>query len=118
MELVNTNSENSFDPTPKLKSSPVPILFISFNNDEDRCSYCGNKYSKTLRFEQKYCKNCLFWYIKYTTDDNTYLDVFIFTNNTQCIKHEATRNTDFGISNIQEWCEYCSEISCFKQIYT
>ena len=36
MELVNTNNENSFDPTPKLKSSPVPISFIPFNN-EDKC---------------------------------------------------------------------------------
>ena len=40
MELINTNSENSFDPTPRLKSSPVPILFISFNYDENKCSYC------------------------------------------------------------------------------
>ena len=36
MELINTNSENSFDPTPKLKSSPVPILFIPFNYNEDK----------------------------------------------------------------------------------
>src|SRR5256885_806297 len=116
MELVNTNSENSFDPTPKLKSSPVPILFISFNNDEDKCSYCGNKYSKTLQLKQKYCKNCLFWYIKYTTDDNIYLDVRIVTNNTRCIEHEATRNTDFCTTNIREWCEHCSEISYSNQI--
>ena len=30
MELENTNVENSFDPTPKLKSSPIPILFVPF----------------------------------------------------------------------------------------
>ncbi|UZO07251.1 uncharacterized protein OCT59_027543 [Rhizophagus irregularis] len=34
MELVNTNDENSFDPTPRLKSSPVPIKFISFNEKD------------------------------------------------------------------------------------
>ena len=75
MELINTNSENSFDPTPKLKSSPVPILFIPFDYDENKCNYCGNAYSETLALKQKYCKNCLFWYIKYITDDDTYLDV-------------------------------------------
>src|SRR3954467_89129 len=116
MELINTNNENSFDPTPKLKSSPVPILFIPFNNNEDNCIYCGNKYFMTLSFKQKYCKNCLFWYIKYTTDNNVYLDVLIVTNNTRCIEHEATRNTDFCTRNIQEWCQHCSEIYYFKQI--
>ena len=75
MELTSIINDDSFDPTPKLKSSPVPILFIPFNINEDKCNYCGNKHSETLLFKQKYCKNCLFWYIKYTTDDNTYLDV-------------------------------------------
>ena len=91
MELIKTNSENSFDPTPKLKSSPVPILFISFNKNEDKCSYCGNEYSKTLQFNQRYCKNCLFWYIKYITDDNTYLDVHMVTNNAK-IKSYDNKN--------------------------
>lgn len=27
----------SFDPTPKLKYSPIPIKFISFNQDNDKC---------------------------------------------------------------------------------
>src|SRR6266480_699186 len=116
MELININSENLFDPTPKLKSSPVPILFISFNDHEYKCSYCGNEYSKTLLLDQKYCKNCLFWYIKYITDDNTYLDVHIRTNKTRCIEHEATRNKDFCTSNTREWCEHCSDISYFNQI--
>ena len=106
MELINTNSGNSFNPIPKLKSSPVPILFISFNKKEDRCSYCENEYSETLLFRQKYCKNCLFWYIKYTTDSNTCLDVHVSTNNTHCIEHEVTRNTDFCTRNIQDWCEH------------
>uniref|UniRef100_U9UNT2 Protein kinase domain-containing protein n=1 Tax=Rhizophagus irregularis (strain DAOM 181602 / DAOM 197198 / MUCL 43194) TaxID=747089 RepID=U9UNT2_RHIID len=74
---------NLFDPTPKLKSSPVPVLFIPFNNDEDKCN-------------------------------NTYLGVLISTNNSQCIKHKATRN-NFYTKNIQEWCECCSEILCFTQ---
>src|SRR6266498_184286 len=104
MELINTNGENSFDPTPKLKSSPVPIFFIPFDGDKVYCSYCGNKYSVTFLFKQKYCRNCLFWYIKYTTDDNTYLDVHISTNNTQCREHETSRNSDFYTQNIQEWC--------------
>ena len=77
MELINTNNENSFDPnfhpTPKLKCSPVPIRFIPFNNDKNECNYCGIAYSETLLFKQKYCKNCLFWYIKYTTDDRMYI---------------------------------------------
>ena len=46
MELTSTNNENPFDPTPKLKSSPVPILFIPFNEYENKCNYCGNKYFK------------------------------------------------------------------------
>ena len=44
MEVVNTNyCESSFDPTPKLKSSPVPILFVSFNEDKN-CIYCEKEY--------------------------------------------------------------------------
>uniref|UniRef100_U9UCA5 Uncharacterized protein n=1 Tax=Rhizophagus irregularis (strain DAOM 181602 / DAOM 197198 / MUCL 43194) TaxID=747089 RepID=U9UCA5_RHIID len=31
MEPLNTIDENSFDPTPRLKSSPIPIKFISFD---------------------------------------------------------------------------------------
>ena len=46
MKLVNTNDENSFDPTPKLKSSPIPILFLTFDDryidSKSRCFYCGN----------------------------------------------------------------------------
>src|SRR5436190_19605175 len=115
--ITNINNENYFDPTPKLKSSPVPILFIPFNHNEDKCSYCENKYSRTVLFGQKYCRNCLFCYIKNTTDNEIYLDVYISTNNTRCRKHKATRNTNFCTQNIQEWCEYCSEILCFKQVF-
>src|SRR5271154_5809635 len=109
MDLISANN-NSFDPTPRLKSSPVPILFIPFNNNENKCNYCGSKYSITLRFKQKYCKNCLFLYIENTTGNNKYLDIRVSTNNkTQCIEHKSTRNTDFCTSNIQDWCKYCSE---------
>ncbi|CAB4403173.1 unnamed protein product [Rhizophagus irregularis] len=106
-----------FDPTPKLKSSPVPISFIPFKNNEEKCNYCENEYSKSLKYDQKYCKNCLFLYIQYITGNNTYLDVRINTNNSQCIKHKATRKY-FYIKNIQEWCEYCSEILYFTQVVT
>src|ERR1044072_1178140 len=66
MELVNTNDENSFDPTPKLKSSPIPILFVSFNKDDQNCFYCGDEYTKAIFYRQKYCKKCLSCY----NDDN------------------------------------------------
>src|SRR6266498_4239424 len=117
MELTITNDKNSFDPTPKLKSSPVPILFISFNSKESICNYCGNRYSRTTFFHQRYCKNCLSKYISQITDDNTYLDVDIVTNDVQCNKHVVARNTDFCTRNIREWCESCSEISYFRQLY-
>ncbi|PKY31575.1 kinase-like protein [Rhizophagus irregularis] len=113
---MNTDN-NSFDPTPKLKSSPVPVLFIPFKNNEENCNYCGIEYSKSLEHYQKYCKNCLFRYIQDITDNNTYLDVRISTknsNNSQCIEHKAKGDT----TNIQEWCEYCSEIVYFTQVVT
>src|ERR1051325_5805264 len=74
MELTNSNDENSFDPTPKLKSSRT-CRSSSFK-DERICSYCENEYSETLLFEKKYCKICLSGYIK-DNDDNVYLDVHI-----------------------------------------
>src|SRR5581483_3525278 len=66
-------------------------------------------------------KNCLLQYIKnikntmYYADSNTYLDVHIRTKK-QCIQHEISRKTGFCLSNIQEWCEYCSEIAYFIQV--
>ncbi|CAB5192181.1 unnamed protein product [Rhizophagus irregularis] len=105
-----------FDPTQKLKSSPVPVLFIPFNNNEEICNYCRIEYSKTLEYNQKYCKNCLFWYIQYIIGDNTYLDVHLSTNNSQCIKHHKATRNNFYTTNIQEWCEYCSEILYFTDL--
>ncbi|CAB5199969.1 unnamed protein product [Rhizophagus irregularis] len=48
MEPVNTIDENSFDPTPRLKSSPIPIKFISFNKGDENCICCGEKYIQPL----------------------------------------------------------------------
>ncbi|GBC06418.1 hypothetical protein RclHR1_06810007 [Rhizophagus clarus] len=115
MDLTNTFSENSFNPTPRLKSSPVPILFIPFNRNELKCSHCSDYYSTTVLFHQKYCKNCLFNYIK-NYGEATYLDV----HTRQCSKTDAKEN-----KNKQEWCENClvwmynhtgEEVSQFKQI--
>src|ERR1051325_5671087 len=119
MELVNTNNvENPFDPTPKLKSSPIPILFVPFNHWDKNCFYCGDKYTETLFYRQPYCKKCLSQYITDITDNNTYLDMSIYTMNLECNEHEMSRNKGSLIQNIQEWCENCSGISYFKQLYT
>src|ERR1051325_10426525 len=119
MELVNTNNvENPFDPTPKLKSSPIPILFVPFNHWDKNCFYCGDKYTETLFYRQPYCKKCLSQYITDITDNNTYLDMSIYTMNLECNEHEMSRNKESLIQNIQEWCENCSGISYFKQVCT
>ncbi len=51
-----SENSNSFDPTPRLKSSPVSVLFIPFKNSENNCNYCRNEYSKTLKYEQNIVK--------------------------------------------------------------
>ncbi|PKY27870.1 kinase-like protein [Rhizophagus irregularis] len=112
MELVNTNDENSFDPTPRLKSSPVPIKFISFNEKDIYCIYCREEYIETLLCrKQRYCKKCLSLYISYITDDNIYLDVYICT-----IDLEFNLSRKRVSRNIQECYENNSRILCFKQI--
>src|SRR2546421_346439 len=92
MELVkNINDESSFDPTPKLKSSPIPILFVPFNELDDDCFNCGDRYTEcedtyaTLILQQKYCKKCILRYITDITDNNTYLEVTLRT----CGQHET-----------------------------
>ena len=115
-ELTNTSNEDSFDPTPKLKSSPVPILFVPFNQDDENCTFCRHKYSKTLFVGQKYCENCLFRYVNDITGNDIYLDVHISTKDIHCEEHETSRNKNFCTLNIREWCKNCSVISWFKQV--
>ncbi|UZN99008.1 uncharacterized protein OCT59_000291 [Rhizophagus irregularis] len=117
MELVNTNDENSFDPTPRLKSSPIPIKFLSFNRGDEKCFNCGEEYIETLLcFWQNYCKKCLSRYINDITDNsNTYLDVYIYTMDLECSNHEINRTK--VSQNIQEFCGNCERILCFRQIY-
>ena len=118
MELANILNDDSFDPTPKLKSSPIPILFVSFNEADQNCFNCGDTYTETLIYFQKYCKKCLSRYITDITDDNTYLDMCIISAmNLECNEHEPSRNKELIIQNIQEWCENCSQVSYFKQIF-
>ncbi|PKY36692.1 hypothetical protein RhiirB3_459923 [Rhizophagus irregularis] len=114
MEIVNANDENSFDPTPRLKSSPIPIKFISFNRDDNNCVYCGEKYFYALFISQKYCKKCLSRYINDITDNNIYLDVYFYNIDFICIEHEISRTKI--PQSIQECCGNCVVILCFKQI--
>ncbi|CAB4410628.1 unnamed protein product [Rhizophagus irregularis] len=115
MEIVNANDENSFDPTPRLKSSPIPIKFISFNQLDDNCIYCGKNYIKALFCYQKYCKKCLSRYINDITDNNIYLDVYIYTKDiVECSEHEISSTK--VQQSIQECCGNCVRILCFKQI--
>ncbi|GBB98675.1 hypothetical protein RclHR1_00330002 [Rhizophagus clarus] len=118
MELV----EYSFDPTPRLKSSPIPIKFVSFNWEDNNCVYCGEKYIATLFcrndgnfiFEQRYCKKCLSSYINDVTDNNIYLDVYICATALECNEHEISRAK--VSQKVQECCINCLRISCFKQL--
>src|SRR4051794_5274573 len=110
-------NDDIFDPTPKLKSSPIPILFISFNGWDQKCFNCGDYYNVSVFFIQIYCKKCLSQYITEITDNNTYLDMCISTRNLECNEHEM-RDKELLIQNIQEWCENCSQVSYFKQIST
>ncbi|GBB90991.1 hypothetical protein RclHR1_18080001 [Rhizophagus clarus] len=113
MEL--TNDDCSFDPTPKLKSSPLPFLFISFNQNDTNCIYCGEKFINSLLcFQQKYCKKCLSCYITNINDNNRYLDIYLYTKNLECSEHEISKTIE--PQNIQECCRNCFKILCFKQI--
>src|SRR6185437_11354203 len=110
---------NTMNPTPKLNSSPVPILFVSFNRDDKNCIHCGDEYTKTPfnpYYIQKYCKKCLSSYITKITDNKIYLDVYIFTKDLECSEHEISETK--VPQNIQECCRNCLEILYFKQIFT
>ncbi|CAB5209765.1 unnamed protein product [Rhizophagus irregularis] len=105
-----TSNKNSFDPTPKLKSSPTEILFIPFNINKSYC-YCGNEYLRSKN--QKYCIFCLFVYTKFLTDNdtsiNTYLDVyvdehFIISYFKQIVSNQLLHNRN---RNLYETCKLC-----------
>ncbi|GBC04090.1 hypothetical protein RclHR1_05500005 [Rhizophagus clarus] len=105
----------NFDPTPRLKSSPIAIKFISFNENDDKCIYCEEEYIYTLFFTgQKYCKNCLSCYLNNITDNNMYLDVYYSTNLECVIKHEDMTKVS---QVVQECCRNCLKVLCFKQIF-
>ncbi|CAB4410600.1 unnamed protein product [Rhizophagus irregularis] len=116
MKIVNiTNYKKSFDPTPRLKSSPIPIKFISFSELDNNCIYCGEEYTRALLCSsQKYCKKCLSQYINDITDNNMYLDVYIYTMDLECKEHEISRSK--VPQSIQECCGNCVRILCFKQM--
>ncbi|GES81738.1 kinase-like domain-containing protein [Rhizophagus clarus] len=116
MKYVNTNDENFFDPTPKLKSSPIQIKFISFNRNDCKCFYCGEEYIKALFCSwQKYCIRCLSHYVnEITADNNIYLDLYLFTMNLKCNEHEISKIKES--QNIHECCRNCFQTLCFKQI--
>ncbi|UZO19313.1 uncharacterized protein OCT59_010610 [Rhizophagus irregularis] len=115
MELIKLNDENSFDPTPKLKSSPVPIFFVSFNCNDKNCFHCGEEYTEMTIYDQRYCKKCLSYYLTDITDTNNIcLDVHLFTKELECNKHEISSTK--VPQNIQECCRNCLTILCFKQI--
>ncbi|RIA81102.1 hypothetical protein C1645_881781 [Glomus cerebriforme] len=110
---------NSFDPTPKLKSSPIPITFVSFNLVDDKCFYCGEGYSYGFLYDQKFCKKCLSRYISDITDIHTYLDVYLdegfYMECDECDKQEIS-GTKEPQKNIKNCCTNCLKFLLFKQI--
>ncbi|CAB4410361.1 unnamed protein product [Rhizophagus irregularis] len=112
MDLVKVL--NDFDPTPKLKSSPIPINFIPFDNRKNvYCIFCGEYYNRaTFSIEQKYCKNCLSRYLINITDNNMYLDAY-YAMDLECSEHEIRTNEP---QVIQECCRNCLKVLCFKQM--
>ncbi|CAB4446065.1 unnamed protein product [Rhizophagus irregularis] len=116
MELTKKLNYDSFDPTPKLKSSPIPISFVSFNESDLNCihMHCGDSYADTTIGNQYYCKKCLSYYLANITDNNLYLDVYLLMENLECSEHEISMTNKS--QNIQECCRNCLGIFCFKQI--
>ncbi|GBC45284.2 kinase-like domain-containing protein [Rhizophagus irregularis DAOM 181602=DAOM 197198] len=112
--MENTDDEYSFDLTPKLKSSPIKILFVSFNESDKKCIYCGEEYIKTIFCRQKYCKKCASCYITDIKYNNIYLDLNLYIENLKCCENE--RSETYEPQNIQECCRNCLEILYFKQI--
>ncbi|PKY29540.1 kinase-like protein, partial [Rhizophagus irregularis] len=110
MEFVNTDDENYFNPTPRLKSSPIPIKFISFNKLDNNCIYCGEEYTRALLCSsQKYCKKCLSLYINDITDNNMYLDVYIYTMDLECKEHEISKTKVPQMIESERNCKLCGK---------
>ncbi|CAB4429316.1 unnamed protein product [Rhizophagus irregularis] len=79
-------------------------MFIPFNNEEDKCRYCGKKYSITYLFEQKYCSFCLYLHIKFTENTKyTIKDMYA---------------CDIYIQKSQKWSEIRTTILFFDKIFT
>src|ERR1043165_8266331 len=116
MMEINTNN-NSFDPTPKLKSSPIPINFISFNQNDDTCFCCGNVYEKTLCFYQKYCGNCFSQYSNDITDHNNIcfdVDINMIGMISICEKHKTSSLISYFKCDIYDLadrdCKLCGKL--------
>ncbi|RIA81105.1 hypothetical protein C1645_837519, partial [Glomus cerebriforme] len=112
MDLVNTKNEYSFDPTPKLKSNPIPLTFVSFNRVDDKCFYCGEEYFYNINYGQSYCKKCLSRYISETTDIKSYLDVYI--ENLKYDKYELRfRQIPYNAYFYEvDSCKLCGKLFC------
>jgi len=77
-------------PILKLKfSSSIPILFVSFNQNDQDCFHCGDEYIQAP-YNQRYCKKCLLCYIIDITDNNAYLDVNTFDSPISSEQVEST----------------------------
>lgn len=72
----------------------MSIIFFLYNNNDDICNYCKNRYSVIL-LKQKYCKYCLMWckFTKFTSKNM--VDIYIITSNNQYTKHDDSRDLDF-----------------------
>ncbi|UZO25463.1 uncharacterized protein OCT59_017728 [Rhizophagus irregularis] len=112
MDLVKIS--NDFDPTPKLKSSPIPINFISFDNyKNDYCIFCGEYYIiAPLSIEQIHFKNCLCYLIN-IKDNNMHLDAY-YTMDLECSEHEIRIKEP---QVIQKCCKNRLKVFCFKQMF-
>src|SRR5436190_22296118 len=87
-KIYNTN------PILKLtSSSPIPILFVSFNQNDQNCFHCGDKYIQQALYNQRYCKKCLLCYITYVTDNNICLDVsYNYPITSELVESTLTKN--------------------------
>jgi hypothetical protein len=108
----------SKNPTPRLKSSPIKIYFVPFNNNENNCNYCGINYSETVLFKQKYCKNCFFNYvknIKKLTNNNICMELIYKIIDVHLNVNINANCKNIHSNNIQEW--FC-KFSYFRQVIT